>query len=376
MAIDIPVRQPRNIFETETGNEKILNALSKQALENKYYGPNIESEINNRNALTEGQNIHNKYLPDEYRLANQLNQQKFEWNPRNWTSENASRNAEAKKINEMLPLEIEKMKVENQFRPQSEQARINYQNMGGGRGSVEQKDLAALNNQLQIDNPIQTNENQQQYAQRISSLSDAYGSGSTILPDGTSLKPLSWRAQQIQNSIMNRNIPVAARNQLINMDSLVQDMNDFDIDAVASFAGPKGKANLIKAQAQMAVDPDDPSIDPKARRYLSAMKQSIINMDQMRKSFGTSVVPEYVYNTIGKLTNPNDSIWNDKTQVKKAYNDVLKTMSKNRDLLRSKYRGGLNSSIVDNSSSNNIQTAAPKATLRYNQQTGNFEEIM
>jgi len=376
MAIDIPVRQPRNIFETETGNEKILNALSKQALENKYYGPNIESEINNRNALTEGQNIHNKYLPDEYRLANQLNQQKFEWSPRNWTSENASRNAEAKKINEMLPLEIEKMKVENQFRPQSEQARINYQNMGGGRGSVEQKDLAALNNQLQIDNPIQTNENQQQYAQRISSLSDAYGSGSTILPDGTSLKPLSWRAQQIQNSIMNRNIPVAARNQLINMDSLVQDMNDFDIDAVASFAGPKGKANLIKAQAQMAVDPDDPSIDPKARRYLSAMKQSIINMDQMRKSFGTSVVPEYVYNTIGKLTNPNDSIWNDKTQVKKAYNDVLKTMSKNRDLLRSKYRGGLNSSIVDNSSSNNIQTAAPKATLRYNQQTGNFEEIM
>lgn len=49
---------------------RLANELSK--LRNQYYGPNIQSEINNRNALTQGQNITNQYLPDKLRLANAL----------------------------------------------------------------------------------------------------------------------------------------------------------------------------------------------------------------------------------------------------------------------------------------------------------------
>jgi hypothetical protein len=351
-----------------------INALKKseldnamQSLENQYYVPNIQSEIDNRNALTKGYNIANQYAPERLRLANETSSQALQWNPTNWQSENAFRNANTNKINQMTPLEVDKQRIENKYLPQSEQARINYENMGGGRGSVSQKDLAAFEGQLQSDNPIQPNESQGEYSQRISDMSDAYGRGDTQL-NGKPLSPLSWRAQQLQNSIMNRNIPVAAKNQLINLDTLVGDMNDFDINAVADFAGPKGKIRLAKAKFKMVSDPDDPSIDPIARRYLSAMKQAILNMDQMRKSFGTSVVPDYVYDTIGRLTNPNDSIWNDKTQVKQSFNDVVKTLNKNRGMLRDKYRGGINAS------SNNAPSEK-KATLRYNPQTGDLEEI-
>ncbi len=343
---DIP-----NFYDRYLSTEKAKNALSKQELENKYYAPNIQSEIDNRNALTKGQNIHNQYLPDEYRIANELNQQKFDWNPRNWASENASRNALTNKTNQMLPGELEEQRIKNRYLPQSEQAEIAYKNMGGGRGSVAQKDVAAFEMQLQNDNPKKPEETPDQYNQRISELSDAYGQGSNMTASGIPVPKMSWRAQQLQNNVMNRNVPVAARNQLINMDTLVNDMKDFDIDAVSDFAGPQGKVRLGEAKAKMALNPNDPSIDPMARRYLSAMKQAVVNMDQMRKAFGTSVIPEYVYNTIGRLTNPNDSIWLDKTQVKKAYNDIVRTMSKNRELLRSKYRQGINSSSDDNGSS-------------------------
>jgi len=105
---------PKVVADVEAGGPfvtaaKGLNALKELQLKNKYYGPNIESEIANRNALTEGQNIHNQYLPEEYRIANALNQQKYEWNPRNWESEIGLRSsqsqlgkAEAEKINYIL----------------------------------------------------------------------------------------------------------------------------------------------------------------------------------------------------------------------------------------------------------------------------------
>ncbi len=85
----------------------------KQQLENQYYGPNIESQIANREALTQGQNIHNQYLPEELRLANALNQQKFEWNPANWKAENDYRNANTAETMQMLPYKLNEKKLAN-----------------------------------------------------------------------------------------------------------------------------------------------------------------------------------------------------------------------------------------------------------------------
>jgi len=78
-----------------------MNALSRsnlenayQALQNQYYAPNIESQIAERNALTQGYNIANKYAPDRLRLANLLSQQQYEYNPSIWQSEIGLRNAQ------------------------------------------------------------------------------------------------------------------------------------------------------------------------------------------------------------------------------------------------------------------------------------------
>lgn len=102
---------PGNMQGLITANEISKGALENRMnmLKNQYYPTDIQSQINNRNALTQGQNITNKYLPEHLRLANTLDQQKFEWNPRNWQSENSLRQAqahhaqkEAEKINFML----------------------------------------------------------------------------------------------------------------------------------------------------------------------------------------------------------------------------------------------------------------------------------
>lgn len=82
---------PKVIPDVEAGGPLVtalggINALRDQMLkakmhqlENQYYGPNIESQINNRNALTQGQNITNQYLPDKLRLANELSNLKNQY---------------------------------------------------------------------------------------------------------------------------------------------------------------------------------------------------------------------------------------------------------------------------------------------------------
>ncbi len=312
--------QVANVFNTLTN--QALNQR-KQQLQNQYYGPNIESEMANRNALTEGYNIANKFAPDRLSVANEASRMLNEYNQQ-MNPLNIQRQQQMNQLNQSLnPYKIEEERIKAANADELAKADIAYKNMGGGRGSVASKDLAAFERQLQLDNPQKPDETPNDYIQRIADMSDAYGQGNTTLPNGDPLPPLSWHAKQLQNSVMNRNIPAAAKNQLIQMDQLVTDMKDFDIDAIAEFTGPQGMARLAKAKGQMVINPDDPSIDPMARRFLSALKISISNMDQMRKAYGASVVPDYVFTTLGSLANPNDSIWNDKTQVKQAWKDIV-----------------------------------------------------
>lgn len=89
-----------------------LNALDLNRQKAKYYGPDIESQINNRNALTQGQNIQNQYMPDKLRLANALAELHNQYYGPNMQSTIANRNAltESRKLqNQYLP---EKLKRE------------------------------------------------------------------------------------------------------------------------------------------------------------------------------------------------------------------------------------------------------------------------
>lgn len=161
MSFDIPLRKPQNIFETMTGNEKVLNELSKQRLENQYYGPNIQSEINQRNALTKGYDIANQYAPDRLRLANELSKQNLEWNPRIWQSEISNRNALTQSHNienrfapEKLRLANEHQRQVNELYPDLTRAQIqNYQMGGRGGLGVGSKDDALYIKSVGDDNP-------------------------------------------------------------------------------------------------------------------------------------------------------------------------------------------------------------------------------
>jgi len=93
-----------------------INALREDILKNKYYGPNIQSEIDNRNASTQGININNEYLPEKLRLANALANLHNKYYGPNIQSEIDNRNASTQGINinnEYLP---EKLKQLNQIR--------------------------------------------------------------------------------------------------------------------------------------------------------------------------------------------------------------------------------------------------------------------
>lgn len=114
---------PRVIPDVEAGGGLVtalsgMNALHKKMLENKYYAPNIESEINNRNALTEGQNIENKYSPEKMQLANELARLTNKNYEPNIQSEINNRNALTNKYNTMTPLEAQELRIKNQFMPE------------------------------------------------------------------------------------------------------------------------------------------------------------------------------------------------------------------------------------------------------------------
>jgi hypothetical protein len=187
MPIDIPSINP---FDASIMGQFIRgNQIQKGTLENQYYAPNIQSEINQRNALTQGQNITNQYLPDKLKAANALAQLTNQYYAPNIQSEINSRNAQTQKLNTMTPLEAQAEAIKNKYLAQSEQARINYQNMGGGRGSTGSKDEMLYQYNVGLDNPKLS-------GQQIREAADVYANGGDTLSDGTKLNPKSATTQR------------------------------------------------------------------------------------------------------------------------------------------------------------------------------------
>jgi hypothetical protein len=181
-----------------------INALQGDMLKNKYYAPNIQSEIDQRNSLTQGQNISNQYLPDKLRLANTLAQLHNQYYGPNIESEISNRNALTDKYNTMTPLEAEQLKLKNAYYPDvtksniaSQKAIANYRNMGGTGMGVGQKELMGLQNQLSLEHPDWTPIQANQAA-------SAYINGDEVLADGTPLPPISGLGRTFLNNIAKR----------------------------------------------------------------------------------------------------------------------------------------------------------------------------
>lgn len=351
------------------------NALHQQNLENymkqlqnQYYAPNIQSQIAERQALTKGYDIANQFAPERLRLANELSQQNLQFNPQRWQSEMALQGAQTREHQLMDPLRAQQLQQQVKYYPQvteadieSKKALSQYRQAGGAGIGVGQKEMQGFINQLQNERPDWS-------PQQVNQAASSYLSGQNTLPDGTPLPEPSGIAGSYIAQIRKRGSTAAIQNQSANMDILYDDLKKFDIDAVKSMAGPQGRAKLAYAKAKMITNPNDPNIDPMARRYFSAMNQTIINMDTMRKAFGTSVVPDYVYKTIGRLTNPNDSIFNDPKQIEQNFNAVIDSINNQRKTLNRKASFGATAQLP-------IGSEQKKATRRYNPQTGKLEHI-
>jgi len=354
---------PRTVYDVGPGGPLVtgaqgVNALIKSGLENQYYGPNMQSQIEQRNALTQGQNIENQFSPERLAQANKMAAQQNQFYAPNIQSEIASRQAQTNRLNQMTPQEVQQMQLGNQkqatlnkFLPQSEEARIaeekaksSYYQMGGGRTSADQKNYSALQNQIMMDNPGMDPVAANQAA-------SALIAGE---PMPSNVKVSGLTNDQV-TKITGKNAPAALKNQAANIDILLSDLKGFDIDAFKNFAGPSGKAALMFAKARMATNPDDPNIDPVARRYFSGLNDVVANMDSMRKAYGTSVVPDYVYKTLGKLSNPNDDIWNDPKQVQMNWDSVMKRVQKNRDMLMEKVKHGVTASSPEEQKGNTVK---------------------
>jgi len=264
-----------------------MNALQKAMLENKYYGPNIQSEINNRNALTEGQNITNQYLPDKLRLANAFAQLHNQYYGPNIQSEINNRNALTNKYNTMTPLEAKELELKNQFYPQltrsqidSAKALANIRKFGGGGVGVGGKEELLFQNLVGRDNPGLSPD-------QVYEASNVLREGGNRLADGTIIKPLSQAAK----SSLNRLAKYDTTAPLIT-GNIKGAQAEAEIDALAKHAQeglrPYGNTYLGYSPAQIidSFKSDDKSQDRLGKFIASKQLQYEIAQNQIRLANG------------------------------------------------------------------------------------------
>ncbi len=246
MAFNLPLSKV--VPDVEAGGGLVTamkgqNALREMQLKNQYYGPNIESEINNRNALTQGQNIHNKYLPDEYRLANQTNQQKLDWNPKNWQSENAFRNSQTTKNNTMLPYDVQNQKNINDWYARKAQSSIDankaladYRATGGGAVGTGGKDLNDMAKAIKAEHPDWTPE-------KILDARSRYFDGESTFSNGEELPTPTGSIKQLLKSNFKRTTDAGQRAQERFADTLETAIKSADknINSAVKYSGLIGK---------------------------------------------------------------------------------------------------------------------------------------
>lgn len=333
MALNIPV--PKIVPDVGPGGPvfDVYNALTKAALdkrkrelENQYYGPEKESEIGQRQAVTEGQNILNQYAPNKYRLANEAAEQQNIFN---------------KKMN---PYKLQKEQILLENLPASEKARIesqkamaNWRNMGGSGMGVGQKDILSLQNQLLNENPNWT-------PQQANQAASAYISGENSFPDGTQLPPMSGIVESQVDQIIKRGTTTQALNQqkfAATTDAILEHGKKL-VPVVSKYSGilGKGKGNLDAVKSGFG----DNSTDYNDYVYFTRtfvpyaagemMRALGVNASDTQKELYQRVI-----NPIAWDTNPKQAQENYNKMVKLFKETVSKTIAKSSAKIRSGLRG-------------------------------------
>lgn len=225
--------------------------------------------------------------------------------------------------------------------------------------SAQQKDLNAFESQIKKDNPGM-DDNQ------IRQTANAYLNNQNEI-NGQKLPEISGEANALRQSIFKRNSTAALQNQAANMNNTISEMNSIDITPLKKFAGLKGTLEFKKQQF-------DPSKRTEDWYAYDAFKNStqIYAMDTLRKGFGTSVVPGYVYETLGRMANPVDPIWGDPQQVETRWKKTLELINKSaKNTSRQAQRGA--TAQLENDNKNNNVSSGTLVMHKKNEKTGKIE---
>lgn len=148
----------------------------------------------------------------------------------------------------------------------------------------------------------------------------------------------NYRDKKTSDPIIKRNAQSA---QL-----LMNEINDIDTKPLEEFSGLLGKGKSWINAAKMATGIGE--VDPMYRRYDSYMTvQKTIIMDQIRKTLATSIVPNYVFNTIAPLSDPTSSIWSDPQQVVNRINTLKDWVNGYAREQTESYAGGVPKTIEE-----------------------------
>ncbi len=345
---------PKVVADTEPGGNALaalrhMYAAQKEQQEAQYYAPNIQSEINNRNALTQGQTIENQYMPEKLQLANAYQTLQNKMYVPNMQSEINSRNALTNKTNTMTPLEAKELELKNQYFPQTTQAEIeqkkaqaNYYGMGGPGMGVGQKEMMGFRRQLINEHPNWT-------PQQADQAASGYINGQTQLPDGTQLPPISGVGQSYVDQIVKRGTTAQGLNQqrfAATTDAILDQGKDL-VPSVVQYAGALGKAKGGIDAVQSSLGENTPQYQDYiyfTRTFVpyaagEMMRALGVNASDTQKSLYQKVI-----NPISWDQNPQGALENYNRMTKLFKETAAKTVGKSTGEIRSSLRNNDTSS--------------------------------
>lgn len=345
-------------IENQFMPDKLKLANAFQALQNQYYAPNIQSEISNRNALTNKYNVMTPLEAKELSLKNQFYQPNIE-------SEISNRNAltQGKLLENQYYPDLTKAQIENY------KAMANYKNMGGGnRGGVGTQEMNALVRQVMQDNP--TLKGNYEQANQIAS---AYLDGLDNI-NGTPIPQPSGLSKALLNQITKR----GTGTQLVNK-AIQAKQSDAELKTLEKYANeglkPYGNTVLGKSPQQIAdtFKSDSASQERLGKFMASQALQYEIAQIRNRIAQGESGITatHELMGKSGQIIDARFPFLSGKAR-EVAAKTIDEALEKGLNARGNIDIGAFNASKAANNSSNKEST---KATVRYNPQTGDFEEI-
>jgi hypothetical protein len=276
--------------------------------------------------------------------------------------------AQANETNTMLAEKLKELQQKNEmYKPLTEaqiknqEALAKWHNLtGGGTGrGAGQQELVALNQQLSQEHP-------EWDETRIMQARNAYLEGKRELPDGTKLPEPSGSIATTLGQVWARTSTADMRNNAAALANTVDELNHIDLEPIKEFAGLGGKAKYLAQKT---------GAKPRTEmwRKYDAFKNvgAILVMDSLRQALKTTVVPDYVNNTIGKFANPNDEMWDDPEQVQKKWDLLLGWINRSARNAGQQARQGANANL---SANNNISNNESSSTEKESKSNGNSKK--